>query len=106
MIKHKGYQAHVEFDDENEIFHGEIIGIQDVITFQGKSVAALKKAMKDSLDDYLDWCKERGKAPNKPYSGSFVLRLEPRLHRKIAIAARRSKKSMNSWVANVLAEKV
>ena len=57
-MKYKGYTGHVMFDDEAEIFHGEVLGIRDVVTFQGKSVKELEKAFRDSVDDYLEFCAE------------------------------------------------
>ena len=60
MMKYKEYLAHVGFDEEGNIFHGEVINIRDVITFQGKSTDELKQAFKDSIKDYLEFCAERG----------------------------------------------
>ncbi len=70
-MTYNGYQAAIEFDDEAELFHGEVTGLRDVITFQGKSVAELKKAFRDSVEDYLAFCKERGEEPEKPFSGQL-----------------------------------
>ena len=98
MMEYKGYLGDVIFDSEAHIFHGEIINTRDVITFQGKSVDELEKAFQDSVDDYLDWCKEDGIEPEKPYSGRFNLRLSPVLHREIAITARKMKISINKFV--------
>lgn len=61
MLSYKGYISQVEFDDKANIFHGEIIGIRDVITFQGESVSEIRKAMEDSIEDYLDMCKKHKK---------------------------------------------
>ena len=74
MMEHKGYLGRVEFDAESELFHGEVVGTRDVITFQGKSVDELKTAFRDSVDDYLAFCKERGEEPDRPFSGRFVIR--------------------------------
>lgn len=60
MMRYKGYIGQIEFDSDAKIFHGEVIGIKDVITFQGTSVKDLEVAFRDSVDDYLAWCKERG----------------------------------------------
>ena len=57
MIKYRGYIGHVKFDEEAEIFHGEVINTRDVITFQGESVKKLKQAFIDSVEDYLDFCR-------------------------------------------------
>jgi predicted HicB family RNase H-like nuclease len=98
MIEYKGYTAKVEFDDEAEIFHGEVIGIKDVVTFQGKTAKELKKVFKESVDDYLSFCKERGEAPDKPFTGKFVVRISPELHRKIYLSAKLSNESINAWL--------
>lgn len=102
MMKYKGYAAKVEFDDEAEIFHGEVANLKDVITFQGKSVSELKKAFKDSIDDYLAFCKKRGEEPEKPFSGQFPVRATPEEHQMFYLAAMRAHKSMNMWVREVL----
>jgi predicted HicB family RNase H-like nuclease len=105
-MEYKGYFAKVEFNDEADIFHGEVINLRDVITFQGQTVDALRKAFRDSVDDYLEFCAARDEEPEKPYSGKFVVRVEPELHKKIAIIAKKNGKSLNSWVHSKLAEAV
>ncbi len=102
MMEYKGYDGKVEFDDEARIFHGEVIDTRDVITFQERSVDELKTAFQDSIDDYLAFCKQRGEEPNKPFSGQFVTRIPPELHRQVNLAARISGKSLNAWVAEQL----
>ena len=102
MIEYKGYFARVEFDDEANIFHGEVINLRDVITFQGESVDKLRKAFTDSVDDYLEFCSERGEDPEKPYSGKFLVRVGPELHKTLVIQARKNGKSLNTWVNDAL----
>ena len=62
-MQYKGYHARVEFNDDDESFHGEVAGIRDVVTFEGGSVAELRQAFRDSVDDYFEFCRERGEAP-------------------------------------------
>ncbi len=102
MMEYQGYVGKVEFDDEAGIFHGEVLDTRDVITFQGRSVAELKTAFQQSIDDYLAFCKHRGEEPNKPFSGQFVTRIPPELHRRVNLAASISGKSLNAWVAEQL----
>ena len=102
MMEYKGYVGKVEFDDEAGIFHGEVRDTRDVITFQGRSVDELKTAFQESIDDYLAFCKQRGEEPNKPFSGQFVTRIPPELHRQVNLAASISGKSLNAWVAEQL----
>jgi predicted HicB family RNase H-like nuclease len=106
MMEYKGYTAKVEFDDTAEIFHGEVIGVKDVITFQGKTPKELKRSFQESVDDYLNFCKERGEAPDKPFTGKFVVRLTPELHRKIFISAKLSGESINAWMNEKLSRVV
>ncbi len=102
MMTHKGYYATVSFDDEAEIFHGEVVGLRDVVTFQGRSVEELKAAFEDSVDDYLDFCESRGEEPDKPYSGKFVLRVDPALHRKLSALSAEEGTSLNNWISSKL----
>jgi predicted HicB family RNase H-like nuclease len=102
MMKYKGYIGHVEYDDEAKIFHGEVVGLKDIITFQGTSVEELEQAFHDSINDYLNWCKERGKKPEKTFSGTFNLRIPPELHAKLALDAKTIGISLNSYVTEKL----
>jgi predicted HicB family RNase H-like nuclease len=102
MMEYKGYVGRVEFDNEAGIFHGEVLDTRDVITFQGQSVAELNIAFQESIDDYLAFCKQRGEEPNKPFSGQFVTRIPPELHRQVNLAASISGKSLNAWVVEQL----
>ncbi len=103
MLNYKGYRGRVEFDDEVGLFHGEVLDLKDVITFQGKSVEELEHAFRDSIDEYLAFCQERGEEPDKPFSGRLMLRLPPALHREVYVQARREGKSLNQWIADKLA---
>ena len=101
-MTYKGYTAHIEFDEEAGFFHGEVIDTKDVITFQGSSVKELNKTFKNSVDDYLEFCKSRGEEPDKPFSGKFVLRLPKSLHRKIYIKAIKNGQSLNNFITESL----
>jgi len=102
MMEYKGYIGKVEIDEDAGVLHGEVINVRDVITFEGASVEEVQKAFRDSVDDYLDFCAERNEAPEKPFSGKFVIRLPAELHRKAYIQAKLADKSLNSWVTDVL----
>ena len=104
MMQYKGYLARVEFDDDANIFHGEVINIRDVITFQGKAVEELRKAFDDSVEDYLAFCAERGEEPNRPFSGRFTIQLTPEQHRRVIRAAEKAGKNVEVWVADILAQ--
>lgn len=102
MMQYKGYNGRVEFDDEADIFHGEVLGLRDVITFQGRTVDEVKQAFHDSVEDYLEYCTQRGEAPEKPFTGKLMLRIPPDIHRKAYIAAKQSGASLNAWITQTL----
>lgn len=106
MMKYKGYVGSVAYDDEAEIFNGSVLGIKDVITFQGHSVDEIKQAFKDSVNGYLDFCRERREKPAKPYSGKFNLRISSQLHAKLDVTAKGNGESLNSFVAKTLEKAV
>lgn len=101
-MKYKGYIGQVEYDDKAKLFHGEVVGLKDIITFQGTSVDELEQAFHDSIDDYLEWCKERGENPEKSFSGHLRLRISSNLHQKLAQEASRCGVSLNSLIADKL----
>lgn len=106
MMEYKGYLATVEYDDEAEIFHGEVVNTRAVITFQGKSVSELLRELEQSIEDYVEWCLERGKEPERPYSGRLLVRATPALHRAVAAAAARNRQSLNAWVTHTLEQAI
>ena len=106
MMEYKGYLGAVEYDAQAKIFHGDIINTRDVITFQGTTVKEIERSFKESINDYVAWCKEEGVEPEKPYSGRFNVRLSPELHRQIVILAKKKKLSLNSFVEKALTDEI
>lgn len=102
-MNYRGYTARIEFDTEDGIFIGHVIGIRDIVSFHGVSVRELEKHFHESVDGYLEACKKLGQEPNKPYSGKMMLRVPPELHAAVAAAAESNGKSINQWAADVLA---
>ena len=104
MRLYKGYSGSIEFDDEDMVFHGRVLGIRDIVTFEAESAEELVRAFHDSVDDYLTFCEERGIPPQKPYSGKLALRTTPEIHALLSKAAAHDGKSINQWISDVLAE--
>jgi predicted HicB family RNase H-like nuclease len=102
MMEYKGYIGKVDYDDEAGIFHGEVVNLRDVITFAGESVPELRRAFQESVDDYLAFCAARNEPPEKPYSGTFTVRVAPEVHRAVSVLARMANKSLNSYVNDLL----
>lgn len=105
-MTYKGYIGKVEYDDEAEIFSGIVINTRDIITFQGTTVGEIKKAFQDSVDDYLEWCKEDGIEPEKPYSGKLNVRLSPEMHKKAAIKAKIKGISLNTFIEQAVSDEL
>jgi predicted HicB family RNase H-like nuclease len=101
-MTHDGYVATIELDEEAGLFHGEVVNTRDVLTFQGRTLDELRVAFADTIADYIEWCQERGKEPERPYSGNFTVRISPELHRRVATAAAKNGKSVNTFVAETL----
>jgi len=84
VIKYKEYLGTIHFSAEDEVFYGKLEGINDLVTFEGQTVAEIKQAFIDAVDDYEDLCAKTGKSGTKTYKGSFNVRITPELHRAIA----------------------
>src|ERR1700733_9578382 len=98
---YKGYVGTIELDFESKVLHGKVIGVRDIITYEGDTLQELEEAFKGSLDDYLAFCKEQGDSPEKPYSGKFNLRISPELHKHLAFEAATQDKSLNSYIEEI-----
>jgi predicted HicB family RNase H-like nuclease len=101
-MKYKGYIGQVTYDDEAKVFHGSVIGIDDVITFEGTNPEEIEKAFRDSVDDYLQFCESLGEKPQSTSSGRFLLRLDPALHTKLIYEAQMHNMSLNSLIVEKL----
>ncbi len=89
MLEYKGYFETVEADEG--VFVGRVAGLRDVITFEGATFAEVEQAFRDSLDDYLTFCAERGEPPDRAHSVKILLRVSPEAHRR-ARSARSSRR--------------
>ena len=96
-MKYKGYSASIEYSDEDECLVGRVIGINDIVTFHGERVD-------ESIDFYLESCRESGEKPNRSYSGKLLLRLPTEVHAAIANAAESNKQSINQWAVEQLSK--
>lgn len=98
ILKYKGYSANIHFSSQDDVFYGKILGINDLIMFEGNSVKDLKKAFKEAVDDYLKTCKQLNKTPDKTYKGVFNVRISSRLHKQAALIAAVKNVTLNDFV--------
>jgi len=101
-IQHKGYVGSAEFSDEDEVFHGKLLGIRDLVTYEAKDVVGLKQSFRDAVEDYLRTCADNGRSPDQPFRGSFNVRVGRQLHRKAAVFAHEHNKRLNTIVTEAL----
>jgi predicted HicB family RNase H-like nuclease len=101
-MTYKGYAARVEYSDEDGCFVGHLAGISDVVGFHAETVAELRAAFAEAVEDYLAACAKIGRPPQKPYSGKLLLRVPPELHARVSLAAQIAGKSLNQWAVDAL----
>ena len=101
-MSYKGYTARVDFDERDSIFVGRVLGLRDIISFEGSTVVKLRAEFQAAINDFLRDCAERGIAPEKPASGKIMLRVPPEIHAAATVAAQASGKSLNQWATEAL----
>ena len=105
-LHYKNYTGSVEFSEEDAVFHGKVIGIKSLISFEGDSVNAITGDFHKAIDEYLKFCVAKGKEPEKPFKGSFNIRINAELHRKLALTASARGVSLNALVEDVIRQSV
>lgn len=102
LFKYKDHYARIAFDPSADAFHGQVIGLQDVIDFYGRTSEELRQEFKNSVEDYLAWCAEEGAKPDKTWLGQLTIRVDEDLRRRLAVVAEAHNESINGWITTVL----
>jgi len=105
-LEYKGYTGSIEYSKEDDLLYGKVLGIKGLISYEGKTGKELEEDFKETIDTYLADCKERGVEPERPFKGSFNVRISAKLHRKAALLAMKEKMSLNSFVAESIRERI
>jgi predicted HicB family RNase H-like nuclease len=103
-LQYRGYDGSVLFSAEDRVLHGRILGIRDMVSFEGTDVVSLEQSFKEAVDEYLSFCKAEGKAPDVPFKGSFNIRLSQELHKQAALFAEEHNRKLNAVVNDALKE--
>lgn len=106
MMEYKGYFGSAHYSDDDEVFFGKLEYIRALVSYEGMDVSSLQKAFKEAVDDYLTFCKETGKEPEKPFKGTFNIRIDPALHKKLVATAADQGVTLNSYIKDVLTHAV
>lgn len=104
VLEYKGYHAKIEYDADSEVLHGIVAGINDYVDFQCDDAKGVVKEFHQAVDDYLAFCQELGKVPDKEYKGRFNVRIDPQIHRQLATYAHKAGKSLNAVVEEAAAK--
>lgn len=102
LMEYKGYYGSAHYDDDDRIFNGRVGYIRSLVSYEADAARRLRKAFEEAVDDYLALCESRGVEPEKPFKGSFNVRIGPELHRKAALKAMRKGVSLNNLVTEAL----
>lgn len=102
VLEYKGYLAKVEYSVEDRVLFGKIEGINDLVTFESPEPEEIENEFHMAVDDYLNLCEELGQIPDRAYSGTFNVRIQPDLHKKISLQATKNGETLNSMVEKAL----
>jgi len=105
-LTRKGYVGSIEYSSEDSLLYGKVLGIRGLISYEGETGKSLEEDFKEAVDTYLADCEAAGKTPEKPYKGSFNVRVSSTLHRKAALLAIEAKTSLNNFVAEAIKSRV
>jgi predicted HicB family RNase H-like nuclease len=106
VMRYKGFLGSVYFSPEDDCFHGRIEGIDDLVSFEGRSVDELKKSFREAVEDYLELCRTVGKTASRSYRGTFNVRVSPELHKKAVRKSISEGISLNRLVRRALEKEV
>ena len=106
LMEYKGYHAKIEYSDEDKTFVGRVIGINDVLAFDGENISELNAMFRETVDDYLEMCSELGQNPDKEYKGNFNIRIKPELHKQACLKAESQGKTLNQFVATAIENEI
>ncbi len=105
-LEYKGYTGSIEYSPEDDLLYGKVLGIRGLISFEGETGKLLEEDFKEAINTYLADCKTKGKIPEKPFKGSFNVRIPATLHQKAALLAMEAKTSLNNFVAEAIRSRV
>ena len=106
LLSYKNYNGTVEYSKEDDCLFGKVVGIKSLLSYEGDSVKKLEQDFQNVIDEYLDDCRKRNVEPEKPYKGTFNVRISPELHRNIAVYAIEHGKTLNAVVEEAIGNMV
>ncbi len=105
-LEYKSYTGSIEYSNEDDLLYGKVLGIRGLISYEGRTGQELENDFRKAIEDYLRDCEREGINPEKPFKGSFNVRISAALHQKAAILAMEDKVSLNSFVAESIRDRI
>jgi len=102
MMTYKGYAGQIDYDSKAGVFGGSVVNANVLISFEGRDAAELRDSFKNVVDLYLAECKAAGRAPERPYNGTIIVRIGADLHRRVALKAAATRLSLNKYVTSLI----
>jgi predicted HicB family RNase H-like nuclease len=105
-LEYKGYTGSIEYSEEDGLLFGKVLGIKGLISYEGVTGKDLEKDFKEVINEYLVDCEANDKKPEKPFKGSFNVRISSKLHQRAALLAKEAQVSLNAFVAESIRSRV
>lgn len=102
MMRYKDYYGSVHYSDDDRVFYGKIEFIRALVSYEGTDVESLRRAFEEAVEDYLETCREQGREPERPFKGSFNVRVGSRLHQRLALEAIKRGVTLNGYIIELL----
>lgn len=106
IMEYKGYYTKINYEEETSTFYGKIENINGLVSFEASTIEGLRKEFENAVIEHLDFCKKHNMNPDKPYKGSFNVRITPKLHQEAVVLAAAERISLNQFVERAIRDKV
>ena len=106
MMKYKGYYGSVNYDEDDLVLYGKLEFIRSLVSYEGETVAGIKEAFEQAVNDYITMCEQENISPEKPFKGSFNIRIGEALHEKAVMSALKRDIKLNEFVKRAIEHEV
>lgn len=101
-LTYKGFTGRVSYDEETDLFMGEVIDLRHLVAFEGRTIDELRANFERAVDGYHDWCRARGLNPQRQFTGRWEVNVPQALHRRAVVSAEAAGMTLNQWIAGLI----
>lgn len=106
MMKYKGYYGSVNYDEDDLVLYGKLEFIRSLVSYEGETVAGIKEAFEQAVNDYITMCEQENISLEKPFKGSFNIRIGESLHERAVMSALKRNIKLNEFVKQAIEHEV